>query len=318
MYCVGVDLGGTNIKAGVVSLDGRIIESSIIRTRRDKKYTVVVDDIAKQILRLLSSVGISMDEVDHIGIGVPGVVYNARGVVVRAVNVNFSDVPMRDEFKKYFDVPLYIENDANCAALAESKFGVAKDYNNSIMITLGTGIGGGIIINREIYRGVNCAAGELGHMSIVAKGRTCSCGRRGCWEMYASATALKNLAIKTVSRNKQSKIYDIVNGDIKRVESRAVFAAAKNGDVVAIKVLGEYMSYLSLGIVNLINIFQPDVVVIGGGISNAGEYFLKKVCEAVEKSNEMGQDLEKRTIIKLARLGNDAGILGAAFLEKGV
>lgn len=317
MYYIGVDLGGTNIKAGLVSQDGKILNQSIIRTRKGEAYSLVLEDIAKQIQRLVYSANVPMSEVEHIGIGVPGVVDNNKGIVVRAVNIDFSDVPIREEFKKYFDVPMYIENDANCALLAESKFGVAKDYDNSIMITLGTGIGGGIIINKEVYRGINYAAGELGHMSIVFDGRKCSCGRRGCWEMYASAVALKNLAIHAVESNKNTKMYAIVNGDIKKIESRVVFAAAKDGDVVANDVLDEYISYLSFGIINLINIFQPGVIVIGGGISNAGEYFLQKVFKSINKSSEMGQDLEKRTQIKLASLGNDAGILGAAFLKEG-
>ncbi|MBP5427572.1 MAG: ROK family protein [Clostridiales bacterium] len=316
MYYVGVDLGGTNIKAGVVSCDGKIIKNSIIKTQKGADPQVIIGDIANLIKKIVKNSGLSMKQIERIGIGVPGVVDNDKGVIVRAVNINFFEVKISDELKKYFNIPVYIENDANCAALAEAKFGVAKGYKDSIMVTLGTGIGGGIIINESIYRGVNCAAGELGHMSIVMRGEKCSCGRRGCWEMYASATALKNLAIKSIENDNSTSMYSAVDGDMSRVESRVVFAQAKRGDIAAQKVLNEYIGYLSFGIVNLINIFQPGLIAIGGGISNAGKYFLQKVKDEVGKSSEMGQNLKDRTDIKLAKLGNKAGILGAAFLNE--
>ena len=217
--------------------------------------------------------------------------------------------------KKYFDVPIYLENDANCAALAESMFGAAKGYKNSITLTLGTGIGGGIIINNKIYKGSNCAGGELGHMSINMDGNSCNCGRRGCFETYASATALKQQAIDAVKNDKDTIMYKVVNGDINRIEARLVFNCAKQNDKLAVRVVDKYVTYLSFGIENLINILQPDVIVIGGGISNAGEYLLEKINDLIKDSYEMARDLDKRTKIELAKLGNDAGIIGAAFLR---
>ena len=314
MYYIGIDLGGTNTKVGIVDKDGRILKNTSIKTRKNAASQLVIKDIAEAIKGTINKFGITEKEIEHIGIGVPGLADNETGVILKAVNINFLNVKLRDEMKKYFDIPIYLENDANCAALAESMFGAAKGYKNSITLTLGTGIGGGIIIDKKIYKGFNCASGELGHMSINTNGIVCNCGRKGCFEMYASATALKKQAIATVKNNKDTIMYNIVNGNIDKVEARLVFNCAKQNDKVALYIVNRYMRYLSCGIENIINIFQPDVIVIGGGISNAGEYFLNKIRSLVKNSHEMARDLDKRTRIELAKLGNDAGIIGAAFL----
>ena len=179
MYSIGIDLGGTNIKAGIVDANGNILRSDSIETRKGAGAKVLIQDMAKLVQRLIDLEGITADKIKHIGIGVPGIADNQAGIVVKAVNINFSNVNIRHEMQKYFDVPVYVENDANCAALAESLFGEAKGVKNSITLTLGTGIGGGIIINNEIYQGSNCAAGELGHISLIMDGELCGCGRRG-------------------------------------------------------------------------------------------------------------------------------------------
>ncbi len=314
MYYIGVDLGGTNVKIGIVNKDGKILRNISIKTKKDVTPQLFIKDISNSIKKLISDFGISTKNIGHIGIGVPGLCDNEAGVVLKAVNINFLNVNLREEMKKYFDIPVYLENDANCAALAEAKFGVSKGYKNSITITLGTGIGGGIIIDNKIYKGFNCASAELGHMSIDIKGNLCNCGRRGCFETYASATALKYQAINVVKNNKDTIIYNMVNGDINKIEARLVFNCAKKNDKVAVQIVDKYMSYLSCGIENLINILQPDIIAIGGGISNAGEYFLEKIRGLIKNSHEMAKDLDKRTKIELAKLGNDAGIIGAAFL----
>ena len=315
MYRIGIDLGGTNIKAGIVDENGKILKSISTKTKKGVDSSVIIKDMVDLVDRLMSGFRISIKDVLHIGIGVPGIANNETGVVVRAVNISFSDVHIREEIRKHFNVPIYIANDANCAALAESLFGEAKGVKNSITITIGTGIGGGIIINNEIYEGSNFAGGELGHISLIMDGKPCGCGRKGCFEAYASATALKGQAMEVVSKNKNTTIYNKVAGDINRVEARVVFECAKRKDKVAEEIIDKYIKYLTEGIITLINIFQPDVIAIGGGVSNAGEYFLNKVRDVIKNSNEMARDLEKRTVIKLAKLGNDAGIIGSAFLK---
>ena len=315
MYCIGVDLGGTNVKIGIVNRDGHILKSVSLKTRKDVESQLFIKDIALVIEKLISDFGTSIENIRHIGVGVPGLTDDEAGVIVKAVNINFLNVNLRKEMKRYFDIPVHLENDANCAALAESMFGVAKGYQNSITLTLGTGIGGGIIINNKIYKGSNYAGGELGHMSINMEGNICNCGRRGCFETYASATALKQQAIDAVNSNKNTMMYRMVSGDISRIEARLVFNCAKQDDKLAVQIVDKYMEYLSFGIENLINILQPDVIAIGGGISNAGDYFLKKIRDLIKNSYEMARDLKKRTKIELAQLGNDAGIIGAAFLR---
>ena len=315
MYRMGIDLGGTNIKAGIVDKNGKIVKSMSTKTKKGVDAIIIIKDMIDLVNKLISSFGISINDVLHIGIGVPGIANNETGVVVKAVNISFSDVRIREEMQKYFDVPIYIANDANCAALAESLFGEAKGVKNSITITIGTGIGGGIIINNEIYEGSNFAGGELGHISLIMDGKPGGCGRKGCFEAYASATALKNQAMEVVSKNKNTTIYNKVSGDINRVEARVVFECAKRNDKVAEEIVDNYIKYLTEGIITLINIFQPDVIAIGGGVSNAGDYFLNKVRKVIKNSNEMAKELEKRTVIKLAKLGNDAGIIGSAFLK---
>ena len=314
MYSIGIDLGGTNIKAGIVDNNGNILRSDSIETKKGAGAKVLIQDMAKLVQRLIDLEGITADKIKHIGIGVPGIADNQAGIVVKAVNINFSNVNIRHEMQKYFDVPVYVENDANCAALAESLFGEAKGVKNSITLTLGTGIGGGIIINNEIYQGSNCAAGELGHISLIMDGELCGCGRRGCFEAYASATALKNQAISTVRDNKDTLMYEKVNGDIDKIDAKVVFDCAKANDKVANQIVDKYIKYLTEGIITLINVFQPDVIAIGGGVSNAGQYFLDKVRNVIKNSYEMARDLDKRTVVCQAKLGNSAGIIGAAFL----
>ena len=315
MYRIGIDLGGTNIKAGIVNEDGKIVKSMSTKTKKGVEPDVIIKDMVDLTKKLIDSCGITIKDILHIGIGVPGIANNETGVVVKAVNISFLDVPIREKMQKYFNVPIYLANDANCAALAESLFGETKGVKNSLTVTIGTGIGGGIIINNELYEGSNFAGGELGHISLIMDGKQCSCGRKGCFEVYASATALKNQAMEVVSKNKNTTIYNKVSGDINRVEARVVFECAKRKDKVAEEIIDKYIKYLSAGLITLINIFQPDVIAIGGGVSNAGEYFLNKVKNTIKNSNEMARELEKRTVIKLAKLGNDAGIIGAAFLK---
>lgn len=314
MYYIGIDLGGTKIAAGIADENGAVIYKDSVPTYRERAYPEIIRDMAGLALKIIKDSGIGLKEVKSIGIGAPGTPDNKAGVLVYANNLGFRNVPMRCEMQKYIDLPVMMENDANCAALAESVAGAAKGAEHSVTITLGTGVGGGVIINRKIYSGFNYAGGELGHMVIVVDGEQCTCGRKGCWEAYASATALIKQTITAVEKNRDSLINGLVNGDMAKIDAKTAFDAAKQGDETGKKVVGQYIRYVAEGLTNIINIFTPEIAVIGGGVCKEGEYLLGPL------RNIAGRDVYckevAQTRIEVARLGNEAGIVGAAMLGR--
>lgn len=313
MY-LGVDLGGTNIAVGIVNDAGEIIGKSSVPTGADRDYKEILKDIADLCIKVVNDSNVSMDDIKSIGIGSPGTCDNENGVVVYANNLNFHNVPVREEIQKYINKPVYIENDANVAALAEYHK-IGRPMKCFVAITLGTGVGGGVIIDGKIYSGPNGAAGELGHTVIVADGEPCSCGRKGCWESYASATALIRQTRCEISANTKSAMYELTEGNPEKVSGKTAFIAAKQGDASGLKVVNNYIKYISIGISNMINIFQPELLVIGGGICKEGDYLLNPIKEFC-LNETYGLDDISRTEIAIAQLGNDAGIIGAAFLGK--
>lgn len=312
MYYIGVDVGGTNIAAGLVSKEGKLIYKHSIKTEREKSHEHVINNIAKVCQIVLDDKNIKIEEINYIGMGFPGLCDNEKGIIEYAPNVRFKNVNIRKEMKKYFDMHIYIDNDANCAALGESINGAAKGYNDSITVTLGTGIGGGIIVDKKILKGAFFSAGEIGHQIININGELCGCGNKGCFEAYSSATALIRDSKISAIKNPHSKILNIVNNNIDLISPEVVFTAAQKGDDVAQNVIDNYLFFLSVGLSNLINILQPDIVVIGGGISRQGLNIIKPLKKLVEK-NILGGVL--KTEIKVATLGNNAGIIGAAMLN---
>ncbi len=312
-YYVGIDLGVTEIKVGVVDKYGRLIRKDSTPTLKERSYEEIIKDAADLVLRTIDNEDIDRKDVKYIGVGSPGIPNNKEGIIVRNYTLNFHNTPIRSEFKKYINLPIYIENDANCAALAESVAGAAEDYNHSVLVKIGTGIGGGIIVNNSIYSGFNYAGAELGHMVISMGGEKCTCGRCGCWEAYASGTALLRQIKDAVQKNQDSLIYKNVNGDYSKINERTLFDASKRGDEVAKEVLSQYLSYLSEGIANLINILQPDVFVIGGEISKEGDALIKPLREKVyEKVYSKEVAMPE---IKTAQMGNASVMIGAAMLE---
>lgn len=315
MYYIGVDLGGTNIAVGLVDNCGRIVHKDSVPTYRDREYPEILKDTAMLILKVVKDAGTDINNVKSIGFVSPGIPNIKEGIWIYANNVKFNNTPIKDELQKYINLPVFLENDANAAALAESVIGGAKGVNHSITITLGTGIGGGIIIDGKAYSGFNNAGAELGHMVISMEGEECTCGRKGCWEAYASATALIRQTKTAAIANPDSKLNSIVGGNLDKIEAKTAFDAAQMGDEVALKVIDKYISYLSEGLANIINIFQPEILCIGGGISKQGEYLLKplreKVFSKVYSSNSI-----PNCQIKVAQMGNDAGIVGAAMLGR--
>ena len=305
---IGVDLGGTNIAAGIVSDNGQVLVKKSLSTRPERGSAAVLADIAQLCKELAGEVAVP---VRHVGIGVPGTVNPSKGIILLAPNINFKDISVSQEMPRLPDIPIFLENDANCAALGEAKFGAAGDSQNSITVTLGTGIGGGLIIDGKIYRGSFFGAGEVGHQTIRAGGNICGCGRRGCWEAYASASALIRQARYWQSRILTSTIAEMANGDLDQITAKIIFDAAGQGDGLAREVVDEYINNLCVGLANLVNIFQPDVVVIGGGVSGHG----RGLIEAIEcRMPDMVLNGNVFTKFVIAQLGNDAGIVGAACL----
>lgn len=320
MYYIGVDLGGTNIAVGIVNEKYEIVKKGSTPTKPERGADPIIVDMANLAKKLIADLKISLDDIAWIGVATPGTANSATGVVEYANNIPFLKYPLADKLSSLLGgKPVYIENDANAAAKAEAIAGVAAGAPISVMITLGTGLGGGIVVDGKVYSGFNFAGGELGHTVIEHGGRQCSCGRRGCWEAYSSATGLVNITRDRIldarAQGIKTSMEDMVNGDLTKLSARTAFTAMKAGDAVAAQVVDEYISYLACGIVNVINIYHPNILSIGGGVCNEGDYLLKPLFEKVwDKANI--KEGEPKTEIKIAQLGNDAGIIGAAVLGK--
>lgn len=305
---IGVDLGGTNIAAGIVGDDGKILVKKSLQTRPERGSAAVLADIV-QLCKELT--GETAAPVRHVGIGVPGTVNPVRNIILDAPNIYFKDVSISQEMSWPFDIPIILENDANCAALGEARFGAARESENSITITLGTGIGGGLVIGGKVFRGSFFGAGEVGHQIIRAGGNVCGCGRRGCWEAYASAASLVRQLRHWQHRVTSSAIIDMVEGNLDRITAKIIFGAASAGDALAREVVDEYINNLCIGMANLVNIFQPDIMVIGGGVSGHGQGLIDVISCRMPDMVFSGNVVTKFVI---AELGNDAGIVGAACL----
>ena len=320
MYTIGVDLGGTNIAIGIVNDRYEIVRKGSVPTKPERGADPIIADMAALCRKLIADEGLTLADIESVGVATPGTANNVTGVVEYANNIPFLQYPLADRLSAQLDgKKVYIENDANAAAKAEAIAGVAAGAPISVMITLGTGVGGGIIIDGKVYTGFNFAGAELGHVVIQKGGRQCSCGRKGCWEAYSSATGLVNITkdhiVEARAAGKKTIMDDMIGGDLSKVSARTAFNAMKQGDEVGAQVVDEYISYLSCGIVNMINIFQPNVLSIGGGVCNEGDYLLKPLLEKVW-GETYTREGTPRTQILIAKLGNDAGIIGAAVLGK--
>ncbi len=312
-YCVGIDLGGTNIVAGVVDKDGAILEKASCKTNLPREAAEIAKDMAKVTREAVEKAGLSMEDVSWVGVGCPGTVNQDTGVIEYANNLQFYDVPLKEMLEKDLGKEVFMDNDANAAAYGEYVAGAAKGANTAIAITLGTGVGGGVIIDGKIYSGSNFAGAELGHAIIEFDGRPCTCGRKGCLEAYASATALINLTREAMEEHKDSVMWQMCENSLDKVSGRTAFEAMRAGDETGKEVVALYIRYLAAGVTNIINIFQPDILCIGGGISKEGENLLAPLREIVSKE-VYSRYSKKQTKIVEAKLGNDAGIIGAAML----
>lgn len=313
MY-IGIDIGGTTIKAGLVDKKCNIIIKDSIPTRARESYELFVDDIVEFSKKITADAGYTMADIESIGVGCPGSVDDKNGIITYANNLNLEFAPLGKDISEKIGLPVYLGNDANCAALGEFFALGDETLQNFVAITLGTGVGGGIVINRRIYTGFNGAAGELGHIILKAGGEPCTCGRDGCWEAYASATALIRETERAAEAHPTSLLSEMILENGGKANGKIPFDAAKQGDKVAENVVNNYIQAVSEGIVDVINIFQPEALVIGGGISKQGDSFLNAVRDYVKGFTYGHQCNIPIGKISLAKLGNDAGIVGAALL----
>ena len=309
-YHIGIDLGGTNIAAGVVGSDFEIAAKTSVPTARPRPCRDICADMAAAALEAVKLAGLSTDDIESVGVGAPGVVNSAEGIIEYSCNLDFYNEPVAEYVSERLGKPVYLENDANAAAYGEFVAGSAKGTHNAVCITLGTGVGGGIIINDRIYSGFNFAGAEIGHTVIEVGGAECSCGRRGCFEAYSSATGLIRMTKEAMDAHPESKMHEMM-GD--HISGRLAFNAMREGDAAAKEVVDKYIKYLAAGIANTINVFQPEVLCIGGGVCNEGDALMVPLREAV--ANEVySKRSAKNTKLVRAALGNEAGIIGAAFL----
>ena len=310
---VGIDLGGTAIKAGLVDREGRVCIRSSIDTGTGRDYRLVIKDMQNQVEKLTEDYGISMGDIESIGIGVPGLVNDKAGYIIHCPNLFWKRVPLGVIFQQHFNKPIYMENDATAAGLAESLFGSTKGASDSIFLTIGTGIGSGIIINHKVYSGSHLAGSEIGHIIVGDNFYACNCGNNGCLETFASAAAMIKYAVHRLERDGiKSGIPDRAGGRIEDINARMIFDAAKEGDQLGIETVNRMIKYLSIGIINIINILDPEIIAIGGGVSGAGDYLIERL-KAEVGERLFTSDIKYGEIVP-AQLGNEAGILGAAFL----
>lgn len=313
MYHIGIDLGGTNIAAGVADESNRLLFTESVPTGLPRPAGEIARAIHDLAAAMLAKHEISFRDIGSVGIGIPGSINKDTGAIEYANNFGFDNVPFLDMLKQYFDGPVYVENDGNAAAWGEYLAGAGMGSSSMVAVTLGTGVGGGIILNGKIFDGCNNAAGEIGHMVIERGGRPCTCGRSGCLEAYASATALGKRAGEAAAAEPDSLLHRFAS-DSGTINGKMVFDAVQLGDAAAAGVLAEYLDYLAEGIANIVNILQPELVCVGGGLSGAGELLLQPLDQKV-RPLLYTRNSERNMKLILARLGNDAGIIGAAGLH---
>lgn len=312
MYTIGIDIGGITIKIGLVDQNGKIIDKNRSQTADTPKKCIL--NMVNQINELLLKNNLTVKDILGIGVGCPGSVFSDSGIVDVLTNVKgWVNINLRKELQKHFDLPIKIGNDANVATLAEVKYGSAKNVQNAVMFTLGTGVGGGMVVDGKLVEGGFSHGAELGHVTLVLNGLQCTCGRKGCVERYVSATALIEQTKAQMLIDKDSKMWQEVNGDIEKVNGLTAFTCELKGDKSAKIVVDNYISYLSESILNMLNIFRPEVFIIGGGVSGQGENLRCRVQEYLEKYS-YGYPNAPKTEIVIATLGNDAGIIGASAL----
>lgn len=315
-YCIGIDLGGTNIAGGVATLDGRLVHTQSVKTGMPCTSDEIADRIAALCRSLAQAAQTPLEQMAWIGVGAPGSVDKDTGVVEYANNLEFYNVPLGAMLRTRLGLPVYVDNDANAAAWGEYRAGVGRGCSSMVMVTLGTGVGGGIIEDSRIVTGCNWAAGELGHFVIDMNGEPCNCGLRGCFEQYGSVTALICQAREAMAAHKESRLWALAENEEANVNGKVILAAYDAGDETAVQVVNTYVHYLCVGVTSIINIFQPEVLCLGGGISRRSDVLVEPI-RAFNAAHGYGRSCPKQPRIMSAELFGDAGIIGAALLGKG-
>jgi len=308
---LGIDLGGTKIIAGLVERSGRILAKEYRETQAAQGPASVFDRLIEATTTVLASQSIDLSEVNAIGVAAAGPIDAASGTVTAPPNLpGWHDVPLARLIQNRVSLPTYLENDAAAAALAEFTFGAGRGCQHMIYVTASTGIGGGFVLNGRLYQGAAGAAGEIGHMTLLPNGPLCGCGNRGCLEALASGTAIARDARERVSRGVPTLIAELVNGDLTKISAKVVAQAADEGDIEAQEILQEAMEYLGVGVANLVNLFNPEIIVIGGGLTNMGERLFDTVRRVIDRR---AFPISAHTVeVRPAQLGSDVGLLGAA------
>ncbi|MEA5003355.1 MAG: ROK family protein [Christensenella sp.] len=314
-YYLGIDLGGTNIAAGVVDENYNIVARHSIPTGAHRSFEEIVADMARAAKEVAEKAGLPLSAFTSLGVGSPSCINPKTGLLTFANNMGWRNVPIIEELKKHIDLPVLVYNDADCAALGEALAGAAKGYQNVLMITLGTGVGGGMILDGRIFKGADGAGFEPGHTVIVYDGVMCTCGKKGCLESYGSATGLINQTKVAMQAHPQSLMHEFCGHDLSKVDGRTAFESAKQGDKAAQDVVDQYISYVAVGIGNLSTVLRPEIVIVGGGICNQKECLLDPLNEKLQDYVFGASDIGAPEAVA-ATLGNDAGIIGAALLEK--
>jgi len=311
-YYVGIDLGGTNTKIGLLNIEGDILKSSIIKTLSSEGVDKTMERIWIVIQELAKETDINIENIKGIGMGIPGPVED-QSIVAFFANFPWgTNVNIKEKLEKITGIETKLDNDANIIALGEAKYGAAKGSKSSVTVALGTGIGGGIYVNGMLISGFKGAGGEIGHVKIVKDGRLCGCGQKGCFEAYASATGLIREAVSRLTVNKQNLLYTMIEGNIVGLEAKDIFDAAKEGDIFSLDLVDYEAEYLAMGIANILNIVNPETIVLGGGVALAGDILLEPLRKKLEKY-ALPVTLEELKIVQ-GVLGNEAGIKGAVGL----
>ena len=311
-YYAGIDLGGTNIKCGIVDEEGKNIIQESVPTHSERGFSYVAETMAGLVIKLARANKI---DVKAVGVGSPGMIDGERGVVVYSNNLAWQKAPLAAELKNRLQIPVRITNDANAAAYGEYACGAGKQYNSIVLLTLGTGVGSGIVIDGKLFEGNRGVGAELGHETIRFGGEKCSCGRRGCLEAYASATALIRQTKRAMEKDRQSKLWELCGSDINNVNGKTAFDGLRSGDVTAKKVVNAYIRYLAEGIANIVNAFRPEAILLGGGISREGEILIELLKRKVQNL-AFGKFIYSPVELLVAAMGNLAGIVGAALLAR--
>lgn len=312
---LGIDVGGTSIKFGLVDASHRITHKSTLTTQAELGFEAMADAIAHEAVRLVEEAQLSINELNSIGVGVPSVVNPHNQHVVFANNLNWRDVDLLGRLRKHLSVPMFIADDADCAALGEVVAGGAQGVKNALMMTFGTGVGGGFIIDGNIYAGGDGFGCEPGHTILHVDGDACTCGRRGCLEAYTSIPALIRQAQQAARAHPDSLLHRLCDHELERLDGRLIFEAYDQNDSVAHSVVDQYHTHIAEGLASLHNAFRPEVMILGGGISARGERLLKPVMEKMVE-RLFAVDLLGIPRVVVAELGNDAGMVGAARLAQ--